>query len=152
MRREGWEGRWWLLKPTWLIPVSAGGWGKERGPRGNSIGELTIPLSNAIPPSLSSSSFSPLFPGIALSPDKKVRPSFKSVLARMDAAWRTCPYGVSGIVVREKERGSCRWNRRRCRRLSTLRDRRRTWLGWSPSPIPPLSPARFVGRPDFNLR
>ena len=22
----------------------------------------------------------------------------------MDAAWRTCPYGVSGIVVREKER------------------------------------------------
>ena len=45
---------------------------------GGNGGELTIPLSNAAvvarPP------FSPLFPGIALSPDKKkVRSPFKSL-------------------------------------------------------------------------
>ena len=72
---------------------------------GGNGGELTIPLSNAAvvarPP------FSPLFPGIALSPDKKKFARLLKACAdgRMDADGRTSARCAArrGIIVRENE-------------------------------------------------
>ena len=115
------------------------------GMEGGNGGELTIPLSNAAvvarPP------FSPLFPGIALSPDKKKFARLLKACAdgKMDADGRTDISPWRGAAwhycARERELDG-----------NVVVCCREKGKGCAPPVVVLLSLPTYVGCPDFNLR